>query len=374
MPAVSIGEEVFVNPASLPLSEYDTIISGAGPAGIMAARHAARRGRVLLVESSALPRTKSCGGMLHEHAQRFLSELADLPDSLIRDPSHVHFRYWDWDRGIRKPTSLRFLNVDRKEFDEWLLSTLPDNVDILTDAMVTDYSEDVGGVTVHVRTAGALTQARAANLVGCDGARSRIRRSMGVPSVSTYVTLQDHVIARDELEPFFDCIYMRDIGDAYAYSYVVPKGETAIVGSVYYPKTKRPHERQDQTLEILRAACPAIGETVTREASVALYVRNPADVVCGSGRVLLAGEAGGFMSPTSGEGISYALNSGVLAGKAIARSEPQDALAAYRAESAHISANIRRKLRWLPFMESRAGKYLAGWVPAPVISQVTRGL
>ena len=92
------------------------------------------------------------------------------------------------------------------------------------------------------------------------------------------------------------------------------------------------------------------------------------------GRVLLAGEAGGFMSPTSGEGISYALNSGRLAGQAIADGTGANSLARYRSAIDPIARNVARKLKWLPFMESRAGKYLAGFVPAPVVSRITKGL
>jgi flavin-dependent dehydrogenase len=80
------------------------------------------------------------------------------------------------------------------------------------------------------------------------------------------------------------------------------------------------------------------------------------------------------MSPSSGEGISYALNTGRLAGTAVAQNHPGDALAAYREGTAHISSNVARKLRWLPFMESRAGKYLAGFVPTSIVSKITKGL
>ena len=48
------------------LADYDLVAVGAGPAGIMAAREAAQAGlHTLLVESSSLPRRKSCGGMLN---------------------------------------------------------------------------------------------------------------------------------------------------------------------------------------------------------------------------------------------------------------------------------------------------------------------
>jgi flavin-dependent dehydrogenase len=354
--------------------DYDTVVVGAGPAGCMAALEAAERGRVLLVDSSAIPRDKSCGGMLNEYAQEFLASYGELPADLIREPRHVWFRYVDWDRGIRKPTELRFLNVDRVGFDEWLLGRLPASVKLAPSTTLVGFNQDDSGVDVALKDSAGQHIVRCENLVGADGARSTVRRRLGIGSVATYVTLQDFCRLEDELEPYFDCIYLRDIGDSFAYAYVVPKGDVAIVGSVFYPKTKRPHEKQDAVLAMLRTRLPALGETVKREACVALSVRSAEDVVAGIGRVLLAGEAGGFMSPTSGEGISYAMNSGRLAGAAIAGSSPKEALAAYRASSSHIARNIRRKLRWLPFMESSAGKYLAGYVPTAVVSRVTKGL
>lgn len=353
---------------------YDTVVAGAGPAGVLAAVGAAARGDVLLVDASALPRDKSCGGMLNEYAQEFLAEFEAIPESMILEPRYVNFRYVDWDRGIRKPTALRFLNVDRIAFDDWLLGLLPDNVTVLASTAVNGFSESGAEVSVDLKTAEERRTVICRNLVGADGARSNVRRMLGIGSVATYVTLQDFCTLEGELEPYFDCIYLRNIGDSFAYAYVVPKGDVAIVGSVFYPKTHRPHEKQAVTLETLRASLPQLGESVKREAWVALSVRSPQDVVPGRGRVLLAGEAAGFMSPTSGEGISYALNSGMLAGEAIGSHEPDAALAAYQESSRHIAANIQRKLRWLPFMESSAGKYLAGFVPTPLVSRVTKGL
>jgi flavin-dependent dehydrogenase len=188
------------------------------------------------------------------------------------------------------------------------------------------------------------------------------------------VTLQDYVELSDEIEPYFDCVYMRCIGEGFAYTYVVPKGDRAAIGSVFYPKTKRPYEQQDQVLDVLRAAMPQLGASVKREAAAALYIRGPGDTVPGVGRVLLAGEAGGFMSPTSGEGISYALESGSRAGLAVAHSAPGDALEAYRAATRTMHRDIKRRLRWLPVMESPTGKYVAGMVPPALVDLVTQGL
>ncbi len=354
-------------------SNYGTVVAGAGPAGVMAAFHAAQRGSVLLVDACALPRDKSCGGMLNEYTQNFLAEFGKLPTDMALEPQWVNFRYHDWDRTILKPTELRFLNVDRRKFDEWLVDLLPANVTVLGATSVVGFEQDADEVRVTLKQGATESVVRAEYLVGADGPRSSVRRQLGVGAFATYVTLQDFCKVEGPIEPYFDCIYMRDIGDSFGYAYVVPKGDVAIIGSVFYPKTKRPHEKHEQVIATLRKKLP-LGESVKREAWVALSVRNPEDVVPGLGRVLLAGEAGGFMSPSSGEGISYALNTGRLAGTAISQSGSGEALAAYQSSTSHIAQNIRRKLKWLPFMESRTGKYLAGFVPTPIVSRITKGL
>ncbi len=353
---------------------YDTVIAGAGPAGIMAAREAAARGTVLLVEASRLPRNKSCGGMLHEHTQEFITPFGPVPDDIVLEPRHVDFRYHDWDRRIAKPTSVRFLNVDRPGFDRWLLGALPDDVELVEGCPLDAFAQDERGVRAILRVDGEPLGIVCENLVGADGARSMIRRALGIGSVATYVTLQDWLCLDGKLEPYFDCIYMRGVGDSFAYGYVVPKGDRAIVGSVFYPRTRRPHQKHDQVVRILRNALPQLGPRVDREAWVALSVRSRTDVVPGEGRVLLAGEAGGFMSPTSGEGISYALRSGALAGRAVAVSSPDEALGVFAASSMPLQRDIRRKLRWLPVMESEFGKYLGGMTPTSIVSAMTKGL
>lgn len=313
--------------------------------------------------------------MLHGIAQEFLERFGTVPDDIVLAPRHVHFRYVDWDRGIRRLTSLRFVNVDRAGFDDWLLKTIvPANVEVVGSCALDGFTQDAEGVFVTVKTADEPVGVSCNNLIGTDGARSAVRRGLGVGAVSTYVTLQDYVTLSDEIEPFFDCVHMRGIGDGFAYTYVVPKGDCAAIGSVFYPKTRRPHEQQDRVLEVLRAAMPQFGESVKREAAAALYIRGPADTVPGLGRVLLAGEAGGFMSPTSGEGISYALETGSRAGLAVAGNAPSEALEAYRTATGTMHRDIKRRLRWLPVMESPTGKYIAGMVPPALVDRLTRGL
>ncbi len=354
-------------------AQYRTIVVGAGPAGILAAIHAAHTGPVLLVDQRSLPRSKSCGGMLHELAIEALRPYGQVPESIVVSPRTVWFRYHDWDRGIRKVTDVRFLNVSRSGFDEWLLGLLPARVEVQARATLTALSQSAEGVSATIRTADGEHVVAADVLIGADGARSQVRRCLGLRDSASYVTIQDFVRLRGPLEPYFDCIYMRCIGEDLAYSYVIPKGDVAVIGSVFHPHTKRAHEKQGRIVEEMRARLPQLGGREDRESAPALYLRSPADILPGHGRVLLAGEAGGFMSPSSGEGISYALRTGRDAGLAAA-GEPSQALARYLASTTRMRADLARRFRWLPFMESRAGKCLAGFVPAPIVSKVTQGL
>lgn len=352
---------------------YGTIVVGAGPAGILAALHASERAPVLLIDYRSLPRSKSCGGMLHELSLETLRPYGQVPEEIVTTPRTVSFRYHDWDRNIRKVTDVTFLNVSRSGFDGWLLSLLPQGVEVVPRATLVHLSQSADSVTATIRIDGTEHVVSADLLIGADGARSQARRSLAIRDSASYVTIQDFVKLTAPIEPHFDCIYMRSIGDAFAYAYIVPKGDVAIVGSVFYPRSKRPHEMQDRVVAALRERLPQLGEMVERESAAALYLRSPEDILPGHGRVLLAGEAGGFMSPSSGEGISYALRTGRDAGIA-ASGDPAVALARYLDLTAPIRSDLKRRFRWLPVMESRVGKYLAGFVPAPIVSRVTQGL
>ena len=71
---------------------YDIVVVGAGPAGAVAARAAARRGAsVLLADKAIFPRNKVCGGCLNRDALATLQRLGldDLPARLGARPLHT---------------------------------------------------------------------------------------------------------------------------------------------------------------------------------------------------------------------------------------------------------------------------------------------
>ena len=141
--------------------------------------------------------------------------------------------------------------------------------------------------------------------------------------------------------------------------------------------TRRPSGRTRSTTRCSSGCgrrCP-LGESIKREAWVALSVRHTGDVVPGDGRVLLAGEAGGFMSPTLGRGHLLRAQHRPPGRHRDRRGRtrrgprrlPQADAPTSRATSRASCSGCRS---W-----SRApGKYLAGFVPTPIVSRITKGL
>lgn len=383
---------------------YNTVVVGAGPAGVMAATYASARGSVLLVDALQLPREKSCAGMLNEYSQAYLAAVAQLPTDLFCTPEWINFRFYDWDRDIRKGTTLRFANIDRKRFDSWLVGMLPSNVTVADATRFVDCTQNPTGVTVHLCPAddanAPAIPVHCDYLIGCDGPRSSVRRRLPVSQLSLYKTLQEFVAHGEHVEPYFDCVYSRFIGDTYGYGYLVPKDDLIIVGSVFFPGSKDCAATHEKAVETFREYYGYGSVTHRREAWTAVQVTSTRDIVGGYGRVLLAGEAGGIMSPSSGEGISFAMNSGKLAGLAVAESlgrkaaEAQHpvnapavvkdrrehasaahtagstALAAYRAALKPIRRTIGKRIRYLPILNSNWGKWLGGSSPNFLVDAV----
>ena len=291
---------------------YDLIVVGAGPAGSSAARAAGSLGlRTLVLERQAFPRYKACGGALSQHAASYLG--FDLPAGVIERPVHgVRICHGNECTERRKARCIAIL-VTRSTFDDYLLRMAAETgIAVMTGVRVTNLVESAGHVEVQT---GAETY-RASYVIVAEGAhgglkyliRQRDRKSQYGVCVVTEVPADEASIDRYIHEAIAVHFGVARMG----YGWVFPHAGYFSVGiggvarDMPNPKAVMIDFLARQGFHgkyRLRGHLIPVGGIKRR-----ITTR----------RVLLAGDAAGFVDSFSGEGIAYAIRSGQIAATIVA--------------------------------------------------------
>jgi flavin-dependent dehydrogenase len=334
---------------------YDLVVVGAGPAGATLARLVGGGLRTLLLERRPLgprglgPRDgKCCGGLLAPDAQRALARLGlGVPREVLVGPQLFAVRAIDVASGRERHYARSYVNVDRGRFDAWLRGLVPPAVEVRAGVRVTGVRDEGDRVALRVEGAGGVTVEHARLVVGADGAGSTVRRHAlpGAPEPASYLAIQEWFEAR-RAEPCYTALF--DPGVTDFYGWVIPKADRLVVGAAVAPGAEALGRFQ-----ALRDALPALGlvlgRSVGREGTMLHRPRRPSHVALGAGRVALAGEAAGLVSPSSGEGVSFALRSAVALADALAPGL-DGWLPRYAAGTAGLRRSLLLKQLKLPLM------------------------
>ena len=301
--------------------DYDVIVVGGGPGGSTAARFCAKAGlETLLIEKERLPRYKPCGGCLSTKTVHLLS--FDI-SPVIENPIHgAKFTYCPQDPFfIELKEPIAFL-VMRDRFDQFLINkALENGVVILEGERVTRVEEKGDGVEVEL---GKGKRIHCRYLIGADGAESIVARSLPLPPQ----TNDGNGIAIECEIPFDSSIHLPqrelqfinlDFGRIpNGYGWVFPKKEWLSIGiGGMFRETKKMNPRQYLRDFLKGLDYIPVGKTgkVMGHLLPSFYNENQK---VSRGRFLLVGDAAHLMDPLQGEGIYYAIRSGMLAAEAIA--------------------------------------------------------
>jgi flavin-dependent dehydrogenase len=296
----------------------DVCVAGGGPAGLATALHCARRGlSTVVLEPRRGPVDKACGEGLMPAAALALGELVG-PGVLSGMPLRG-IRYLDAEGasveapfrhgaglGVRRTTLHAALAA---AVDAAGIPVLPLRVDAV------EQSDD------HIR-AGGIT---ARYLVAADGLHSPLRRALGLDrpdSRPPRYGLRQHFHA----EPWTDLVEVH--WAARAEAYVTPVG-SAQIGVALLSSDRQPwaaHLRQFPRL------LDRLGSPVASRVRGAGPLRQRA-AARRAGRVLLVGDAAGYVDALTGEGLAVAVASARVLADCLAEDRPQDYEAAWRRES-----------------------------------------
>jgi flavin-dependent dehydrogenase len=286
-------------------SQYDVVVVGGGPAGASAAAVTAEAGlRTLVIERTFFPRDKVCGDCLNPACWEIFerlgvaTEIVALPSSRLEWVEFVNFR----GVGIRRRFSQNGRSevaVRRRLLDAALLNRARNlGAEVWHGEPVTGVA---GGWQVQTET----RIARAKFLIAADGRNSSVARLLHhFPQTKTdRIAYQTHFLAN--WEPH--------------------------VALEIWPQGYLGRQTVDQkTVGICLVSRPALAEGFRlmvakrfdlpnnhRWNSVAPLARKP--LMTDHQTLLYVGDAARVVEPFTGEGIFYALKSGVLAAEAITR-------------------------------------------------------
>jgi geranylgeranyl reductase family protein len=335
------------------------LIIGAGPAGATAARALAHAGvPVRLLDRAAFPRNKPCGGGISMRALRRFPYLeAALPRIATHTVARLHLEGPGGESTTVESDDPAALLIRRVEFDALLVSLAVEaGAELVSGVDIVQARQDGDRVALTARD-GRRFEAPVA--IAADGVNSIIARRLGLnrgwPASCIALDMMEET-PRAELrdvdpsalwvaygyEPHNAECGMRNaegnespirnpqssFRTAKGYAYIFPKRDHVNVGVGYVLSHYRdevgcaPYDLQRGLVDRLRDRGIVSGASNRSHFTPFLIpiggpLREP-----GRGRVLLAGDAGGFVNGVTAEGIYYAMVTGDLAARAVMERAP----------------------------------------------------
>jgi len=317
-------------PEDLASQDWDLVVVGAGPAGAataLATLHADPSMRVLLLDRADFPRDKSCGDGIAPHV---LDALASIGVRGVED-GWTPLTRLELARGelsVERPMARPVHVIPRQVFDHRLVERAVDRGATFRRQRVHSVEELPAGAVV----------------VGADGAHSLVRAHLGLPAGRRALAIRGYAPTPPARRGTQVIRYGERRQPAYAWAFDRGDGLSNLGYGELLPAENEgdPPSRAlllDQLERLLPGSVAAGEQWKGHHLPLSGWRWHQPD-----GRLLLVGDAAGLVNPMTGEGIYYAVATGIAAGRAaVAAGRGQgDAGALHRAA---VRASLGRHLK-----------------------------
>ncbi|KAK4270906.1 hypothetical protein QN277_019671 [Acacia crassicarpa] len=298
-------------------------VIGGGPAGSSAAEALAAGGiETFLFERNPPSVAKPCGGaiplcMLEEF--NIPLELIDRQVNRVKifSPSNIAV---DFGKTLK---SHEFIAMLRREvLDSFLRSRAQSTGANLIAGLVTNLEVPTSPISPYIVHYTAKNNSRRSIavdvVIGADGANSRVAKSIDAGSYTCAIAFQERIKLPDEKMEYYENLAEMYVGSDVSpdfYAWVFPKCDHVAVGTgtVCLKQDIKLYQRA-----IRERVKPKIsgGKVIKVEAHPIPEHPRPVRV---RGRVALVGDAAGYVTKCSGEGIYFAAKSGKMCGNAVVK-------------------------------------------------------
>ena len=292
------------------MTDFDVLVAGCGPAGCSASYELAKRGyKTLLVDKCALPRYKSCSGMLIEKSLRLVKEYfgIEVPMSVTCTPADNKGMIFYDDDGADSTFNQSGLNVWRSAFDNLLTEKAEEAGAVVRDnTSVVGYNEYISRVNVKLKNGDKAYAVNVKYLLDCCGAVP-----LSVCRNRKYViTYQTFNYGHIDLDYRYFYAFLQPALSGYDAWLNVKDGNIVIGVAADNGEEKKIKDYYAAFISYLQNN---YNLTILSELKTDKWIMPKIEKGCninyGKGRIMRAGEAAGFLNPI-GEGVSCALESG----------------------------------------------------------------
>lgn len=287
--------------------KYDVVIIGGGPAGVSLGMSLLSNGyQCCIIDKAKFPREKLCAGVLTVKTQKLLNNIfpdlawENIPYSIIST-----LNIYRKEKLVGKfNLKYAYKTVGRLQFDYELIKCFA--------AKGGDLFENAGKYNIDYENKRIIFSNQEfveySFLVGADGINSMVRKYVDPeykPRALCFASFTSEKLCRNEINAHFGRIFG-------GYGWKIPCANVCNIGIAGTVLGKR-----NNHLNRYNSFCNDVYNIKNNKIqghflSDGAYVKKPA-----KDNVLLIGDAAGLVDAMSGEGIYFALYSGILAGEAI---------------------------------------------------------